>query len=251
MGAAHGAGEGSGSNVAINGSSIDQTSVLTSGPVGLVAGQEAAIEQQADATQSQSSDAKQHASQGAVEALDISSFIDLNRLGGSDSHSSSADQAQGTPTPSGQAGTSVPVPSPVPGTATDRISGSADGVTRGASDVSSTEPAAADVQNSFQLLTSTFTPTMKSAEELATDALLAEIYGQSNRDVGDGEDSWMSQQGSESESSGSPFDLVDLDVEIEQPISFADNVDANGATTLGVGAAGVVNWQSFLASIAA
>lgn len=119
-----------------------------------------------------------------------------------------------------------------------------------------------DANGRFQLLTSPVATSRKDVWELATDTLLRDIYGSEGVGISqinmapmnesDDDLTWTSASTADdnSLSSGSPFDFVDLDIEIEEPFQldgglntatayFNNQVDSSTATT----------WPSLLTSL--
>lgn len=125
----------------------------------------------------------------------------------------------------------------------------------------------ADLQQRFQLLNSPLLPSERSVWELATDAMLQDIYGKTSEDTS-ADFSAPSVSASDvsthtdASAGSSPFDLVDLDIEIEEPlhlnIGLDDNETMNAAngflhTTGHVGKADAssMNWPGLFASLVA
>ncbi|TKY84579.1 hypothetical protein EX895_006481 [Sporisorium graminicola] len=116
-----------------------------------------------------------------------------------------------------------------------------------------------DPQARFQLLNSPLVPTERNVWELATDAMLQDIYG--NKDdiaaVADNADSSVASMSDASSSEvdvpstgSSPFDLVDLDIEIEEPMQF--NIGLGDDDTCHQKAdATTLDWPGLMASLVA
>ncbi|PWY98266.1 hypothetical protein BCV70DRAFT_213011 [Testicularia cyperi] len=89
-----------------------------------------------------------------------------------------------------------------------------------------------DVNGRFELLTSPLPPSQRNMWEMATDAMLQDIYGaqSSTTDTsGLGSNSESSDSAAPSDVGGStPFDLIDLDIEIEEPVQFGLGLGPEG-----------------------
>lgn len=124
-----------------------------------------------------------------------------------------------------------------------------------------------DLQQRFQLLNSPLLPNEKNVWELATDAMLQDIYGKTSEDTSA---DYSAPSVSASDASthtdasagSSPFDLVDLDIEIEEPLHLNIGLDENETmdasngylhTTGHVGKADAspMDWPGLLASLVA
>ncbi|CDR87308.1 uncharacterized protein SPSC_00434 [Sporisorium scitamineum] len=113
-----------------------------------------------------------------------------------------------------------------------------------------------DDQHRFQLLDSLLL-TERNVWELATDAMLQDIYG--NKDdmaaVDSADSSVSTSDASSSEmdvlsAGSSPFDLVDLDIEIEEPMQFSIGLDDEDVCHQKADAA-ALDWPGLMASLAA
>lgn len=124
-----------------------------------------------------------------------------------------------------------------------------------------------DLQQRFQLLNSPLLPSERNVWELATDAMLQDIYGKTSEDTSA---DYSAPSVSASDASthtdasagSSPFDLVDLDIEIEEPLHLNIGLDENETmdasngylhTTGHVGKADAspMDWPGLLASLVA
>ena len=110
-----------------------------------------------------------------------------------------------------------------------------------------------DAQHQFQLLNSPLMPTERNVWELATDAMLQDIYGNKDDIVGDNTISSSSASDESSSSSemdvsatSSPFDLVDLDIEIEEPLQFNIGLSDDHKVD-----AAALDWPGLMASLVA
>lgn len=130
----------------------------------------------------------------------------------------------------------------------------------------------ADVQKRFQLLNSPLLPSERNVWELATDAMLQDIYGQTSEEgetgmpsVSSSTDASSSLSDTSGSAGASPFDLVDLDIEIEEPLhlqlGLGDHEATGGAAAAGflphdaglakTADAASVDWPGLLASLVA
>ncbi|KAJ1035362.1 hypothetical protein NDA13_000782 [Ustilago tritici] len=124
-----------------------------------------------------------------------------------------------------------------------------------------------DLQQRFQLLNSPLLPSERNVWELATDAMLQDIYAKTSEDTSA---DYSAPSVSASDASthtdasagSSPFDLVDLDIEIEEPLHLNIGLDENETmdasngylhTTSHVGKADAspMDWPGLLASLVA
>ncbi|EPQ30186.1 uncharacterized protein PFL1_02302 [Pseudozyma flocculosa PF-1] len=271
-----GSGGGSGSCVATLGSSIVSSSVPEASPasVALSAGHVVVGEQRQEQPGVAPCRSTASADQGEMDQLEFASFIDLKQLGGTSSDGDAAVEAQAAHPEAASQAASVSVPSPVApaaaGTAGGRVM-----TAEPETESSSLELEQMGTSPGFGLLNSPFVPHKKSAEETATDALLAEIYGASQQQpkqeqqdahksaeevqmlessdavLGGSWDSdqaaWSAQSDGMASQGASPFDLVDLDIEIEEPgmaIAPSDRQAFQPTAT------GQLAWDTFLGTIA-
>ncbi|SPO32574.1 uncharacterized protein UTRI_04318 [Ustilago trichophora] len=115
-----------------------------------------------------------------------------------------------------------------------------------------------DLQQRFELLNSPLLPTERNMWELATDAMLQDIYD-NNTTADEADTSSVSVATAESSHSdasagSSPFDLVDLDIEIEEPSQLSIGLSDNEANALyhgGHKADAAMDWPGLLASLVA
>lgn len=118
------------------------------------------------------------------------------------------------------------------------------------------------INDRFQLLTSPVATSQKNVWELATDAMLRDIYGTEHGELSadlpapsdfGSNHSWTSSSVAGdsriSETSSSPFDLVDLDIEIEEPFQLADGLDSASGYLNEVEPSNSMTWPSLLTSI--
>lgn len=119
-----------------------------------------------------------------------------------------------------------------------------------------------DAQQRFALLNSALLPSERSVWELATDAMLEDIYGKAQDTEADSADTSLAATDASSHSEGSvcssPFDLVDLDIEIEEPMQLhiqddSASLDASSMLATGhhVKAEAGMDWPGLLASLVA
>uniref|UniRef100_V5EZY4 BZIP domain-containing protein n=1 Tax=Kalmanozyma brasiliensis (strain GHG001) TaxID=1365824 RepID=V5EZY4_KALBG len=116
-----------------------------------------------------------------------------------------------------------------------------------------------NTQARFQLLNSPLLPTDRNMWELATDAMLQDIYSNGD-DVADLSVSSVSASDVSSEidasAGSSPFDLVDLDIEIEEPLHLSigldeENMVVDGAFLPKADTAASMDWPGLMASLVA
>ncbi|SJX63752.1 uncharacterized protein SRS1_14500 [Sporisorium reilianum f. sp. reilianum] len=113
-----------------------------------------------------------------------------------------------------------------------------------------------DPQQRFQLLNSPLMPTERNVWELATDAMLQDIYGNKDDIAADNADSSVSASDASSSemdvlsAGSSPFDLVDLDIEIEEPMQFNIGLGDEDGCHQKADAA-TLDWPGLLASLVA
>ncbi|GAK65538.1 uncharacterized protein PAN0_009c3755 [Moesziomyces antarcticus] len=119
-----------------------------------------------------------------------------------------------------------------------------------------------DAQQRFALLNSALLPSERSVWELATDAMLEDIYGKAQDAEADSADTSLATTDASSHSEGSvgssPFDLVDLDIEIEEPMQLHiqdDSAALDASSMLAAGhhvkAEAGMDWPGLLASLVA
>ncbi|SNX86005.1 uncharacterized protein MEPE_04714 [Melanopsichium pennsylvanicum] len=114
----------------------------------------------------------------------------------------------------------------------------------------------ADMEQRFQLLNSPLLPTERNMWELATDAMLQDIYGNSSEQTADTSGLSVVESSDATSAGSSPFDLVDLDIEIEEPLQLNIGLDENESSgLLGSGhnlkADTAMDWPGLLASLVA
>ena len=116
-----------------------------------------------------------------------------------------------------------------------------------------------DLAQRFQLLNSPLLPTERNMWELATDAMLQDIYGHPTDDAdasaASASASTDASSLSDASAGSSPFDLVDLDIEIEEPSQLSLGLDEHEASELfphaGAKADSAMDWPGLLASLVA
>ncbi len=114
-----------------------------------------------------------------------------------------------------------------------------------------------DLQERFQLLNSPLLPSERNVWELATDAMLQDIYGNAQTEGSDAEmaapSSVASTDVTDVSAGSSPFDLVDLDIEIEEPLQLNISLDEHEAVN-GYGQVKTepgMDWSGLFASLVA
>ncbi|CBQ73912.1 conserved hypothetical protein [Sporisorium reilianum SRZ2] len=113
-----------------------------------------------------------------------------------------------------------------------------------------------DPQQRFQLLNSPLMPTERNVWELATDAMLQDIYGNKDDIAADNADSSVSASDASSSemdvlsAGSSPFDLVDLDIEFEEPMQFNIGLGDEDGCHQKADAA-TLDWPGLMASLVA
>lgn len=117
-----------------------------------------------------------------------------------------------------------------------------------------------DLEKRFQLLTSPLLATERNVWELVTDTMLQDLYSGSDEvgAISGNADPALTPSEVDMSAGSSPFDLVDLDIEIEEPLQVnigLETEDAVHGGLLGFGHekpdAGVPDWSGLMASIVA